>query len=234
MQTLVAAINSAAQTAGATVLNGQRVTTIGRDGDKYVVATADQNFVTTKVIVALHPHGAQSILEPVLGHAPVLRGWPSTSVAMVLLAVRRDSARIDPTYSGYVATAQPGRAVTACSISSNKWKHLSTTNAHILRVGVGRASDPSYLELDDTQLVQRVLTELAATFGWRRPQLAESRVARWPNSFPQYQVGHAARLASVSALVAKSPGLALIGNAYSGVGIAPSIAYAQAQANRVS
>jgi oxygen-dependent protoporphyrinogen oxidase len=53
---------------------------------------------------------------------------------------------------------------------------------------------------------------------------ALARVFRWPQSMPQYVVGHRARLDRIAQLVARHPGVSLAGASYSGVGIPDCIA----------
>ena len=42
---------------------------------------------------------------------------------------------------------------------------------------------------------------------------------RWPDSMPQYTVGHSARVEEIEARVRQIPGLYLAGNAFHGIGI---------------
>ena len=42
---------------------------------------------------------------------------------------------------------------------------------------------------------------------------------RWPESMPQYTVGHSARVEEIESRAANIPGLHLAGNAYRGIGI---------------
>jgi protoporphyrinogen/coproporphyrinogen III oxidase len=48
---------------------------------------------------------------------------------------------------------------------------------------------------------------------------ATTRVNRWPNAMPQYEVGHLTRIAAIEQAVAMHAGLYVIGNAYRGIGI---------------
>ena len=59
-------------------------------------------------------------------------------------------------------------------------------------------------------------------------------IARWPQSMPQYHVGHLDRVARIEQLAARWPTLALAGNAYHGVGIPQCIASGEAAAEHVS
>jgi oxygen-dependent protoporphyrinogen oxidase len=51
-----------------------------------------------------------------------------------------------------------------------------------------------------------------------------SRIARWPDSMPQYEIGHLHRVERIEKHAAAYPGLAIAGNAYRGVGIPDCIA----------
>jgi oxygen-dependent protoporphyrinogen oxidase len=58
-------------------------------------------------------------------------------------------------------------------------------------------------------------------------------VYRWIEASPQYDVGHAARLAAIDRRLEATPGLYLTGGAYRGVGMPDVIADARATADRV-
>src|SRR5690606_25470903 len=62
---------------------------------------------------------------------------------------------------------------------------------------------------------------------------AETRVTRWGGGLPQYNVGHADRVARVRSAIAGQPGLAVAGAAYDGLGVPACIASARAAATRV-
>jgi oxygen-dependent protoporphyrinogen oxidase len=56
---------------------------------------------------------------------------------------------------------------------------------------------------------------------------------RWPESMPQYTVGHAQRVAEMEGRIAAIPGLLLAGNAYHGIGIPDCVRSAKEAAARV-
>src|SRR5207244_4705253 len=56
---------------------------------------------------------------------------------------------------------------------------------------------------------------------------------RWPDSMPQYSVGHSARIAEIESRVAGISGLHLAGNAYHGIGIPDCVRSAKQAAGRV-
>ena len=59
------------------------------------------------------------------------------------------------------------------------------------------------------------------------------RVTRWLDAMPQYELGHAARVAGIEARALSLPWLALAGNAYHGVGIPDCIRSGEGASARV-
>ena len=51
------------------------------------------------------------------------------------------------------------------------------------------------------------------------PEAAETVVRLWPQSLPQYEVGHLDRMAELESILKTMPGLHLVGSAYYGVGV---------------
>jgi oxygen-dependent protoporphyrinogen oxidase len=96
----------------------------------------------------------------------------------------------------------------------------------LLRVFLGGALDPGVLHLSDDAIVARARFEVEHLLGARGdPKL--TRIERWDHAMPQYHVGHVARVTRIDAAVARHPGLALAGAAYTGVGIPQVIASGQ-------
>ena len=60
-----------------------------------------------------------------------------------------------------------------------------------------------------------------------------TRVHRHPASMPQYRLGHLDRVETIERKLETSPGLALAGSAYRGVGIADCVHSGEVGAERV-
>ena len=87
-----------------------------------------------------------------------------------------------------------------------------------MRVFLGGACQEAVLEQSDTQLTEIANSELQQILGVRgAPDL--KMVVRWPRSMPQYHVGHIERIEQIEQHVTRLQNVALIGNAYRGVGI---------------
>ncbi|MBV8304033.1 MAG: protoporphyrinogen oxidase, partial [Acidimicrobiia bacterium] len=93
----------------------------------------------------------------------------------------------------------------------------------LLRCSAGRDGDERANVLDDVELVARMHAEAAEALGLRTTPV-ESVVTRWPDAFPQYDVGHLGRVeAAERALARELPGVWLAGASYRGVGIASCV-----------
>jgi oxygen-dependent protoporphyrinogen oxidase len=60
-----------------------------------------------------------------------------------------------------------------------------------------------------------------------------TKIARWPQTMPQYLVGHLPRVNRIEQLAGKIDGLELAGNAYHGVGIPHCIRSGQRASERL-
>jgi oxygen-dependent protoporphyrinogen oxidase len=135
--------------------------------------------------------------------------------------------------AGMVVPRIAGRRILAVSFSSSKFPGRAPAGCVLMRVFVGGALDPAVMQLDDADLEALARREVADLLGARgTPRLV--RIERWGHAMPQYHVGHAARVARISAAVARHPGLGLAGAAYTGVGIPQVIASGQAAAAKAS
>ena len=87
-----------------------------------------------------------------------------------------------------------------------------------MRCFAGGAIQPHVFEWDDDRLIAGARREMKELLGIEAaPQFA--LVHRHPRSMPQYPVGHLRRVAQIRECLARHTGLALVGNAYGGVGI---------------
>lgn len=156
------------------------------------------------------------------------------SMALVTLAYAASAFQRRPQGSGYLVPASAGRTVKAVTFSSFKWPHLIERDPGvvIVRCSIGRAGEEHTLQRPDDDLKAAAMAELAETCHVGELPL-DTRVTRWGGGLPQYNVGHADRVAKVRAAVAGHPGLAVAGAAYDGLGIPACIGSARAAAGRL-
>src|SRR5258708_28875766 len=76
---------------------------------------------------------------------------------------------------------------------------------------VGGATDPAATKLKSEELASLAHREISTILSVKSAPVF-SNVTIWPRALPQYNLGHAERLAAVAKLYSRFPGLSLIGN----------------------
>jgi oxygen-dependent protoporphyrinogen oxidase len=187
---------------------------------------ADAVVVTTPATVAA------AVLRSVAPEAAAeLAAIRYASVALATLAYRPSAVPHPLEGSGYLVPRTEGLLHTACTFSSSKWPALTGSGLVTVRASAGRDGDDRPAGLDDAELVARLHREVSAVIGAAEPPVS-SLVSRWPRSFPQYDVGHQARVEALDA--ALPAGVVVAGAAYRGLGIASCVQQAAAAADAVT
>jgi len=155
-------------------------------------------------------------IEPLL--ASRLREIRYVSTATVSLGFRRSEIAHPLQGAGFIVPKTEGRRITACSWSSEKFKHRAPDDCVLLRVFVGGALAEDLAEQDEASLIQLAREELRVILGINAEPVV-AKAYRWHKANPQYEVGHAQRLVEIGRTLATLPGLHLAGAAYTGAGI---------------
>lgn len=174
--------------------------------------------IADAVVVAAPAPAAAALLRGI--DAPLasdLAAIPYASSATVTVAYRREDVPHPLDGFGFVVPHVERRPLLAGTFSSLKYPGRAPDGTVLVRAFVGGALQPELVELSDAALLRTVREELATLIGVRTEPLL-SRIARWRQAMPQYQVGHLDRIARIRQR-AKALGLHLAGNAYDGVGI---------------
>lgn len=205
----------------------QKITALSSSGPPYVLEPNAGPF--DAVVIATEAREAADIL--VEKEPEGLRKIGSASVAVVTLAY--PSLNLPGGVNGFLVPRRSGWMMTACSFASSKWPHWAPPGWAILRLSAGRDGDDRAFELSDEDLVGRLTEELARVLPVPEPPV-ESRVSRWPRSFPQYRPGHAGLVGRINDELRRShPGVMLCGASYRGIGIPACIASGRDAARRI-
>ena len=75
----------------------------------------------------------------------------------------------------------------------------------------------------DNTLIEELKGELATLTGIKADPIA-TRVTRWPNSFPQYELGHGEKVNALrQRATLEMPGMFLAGSPFKGIGLSACI-----------
>ncbi len=156
----------------------------------------------------------------------------TASVALTLFAFPKPAVSV-PTGSGMLVPRVEKLFMTASSWWHQKWPHLVTGDHVLIRASAGRDGDDRFIDLSDDEVAAQLRADLRTTMGITAEPI-DSHVARWMNGFPQYDSGHADRVARAEqTLRAADPTLHLVGASYHGIGIPACIRAAKAVAEAV-
>ena len=209
---------------GARVRSGTTVTSLARTQDDaawQITTSGGEQLIADGVILAVPASVASGLLfQQSPAAALELSGIRTASVGVVAMAYAPEHVTGAPAGSGILVPRTEGRRVKAVTFSSRKWPHHAGHDRFLLRASVGRADDATPVDPDDDRLVAAVDREVRELAGIDGPAEA-ALVQRWPDSLPQYDVGHLARLDRLrAALREDAPGLHIGGAAFDGVGLA--------------
>jgi oxygen-dependent protoporphyrinogen oxidase len=209
---------------------GTAVHAIERQGDAYALGTTDGEIVAADAIVVATPAPeAARALAAWSQAADRLAQIRTVSTGVVLLVYAEGTADALPDATGFVVPRERA-PMTAATYLSRKWPNASFGSRAVIRCFVGADGSEDVLDAADDEIVEAVTRHLAAVLPL--PDRADhSRVVRWPDAMPQYDVGHLERVEAIGR--ALPVGIFVVGNAYRGIGVADTVRGANEVAERV-
>lgn len=231
---LVNALETRLRAAGARIELACPVEAVHRSGEGYAVIRASGEMDHADAVICAAPAPATASL--VEGCAPQLarhlRAIPHASVATLALAYPRQAVSHPLAGSGYLTPRAVRRTVKACTWVSAKWERRAPADACLFRVSFGGAGRDEIVDASDDDLLQLAREELRTILGITAPPCF-TRLYRWRQAMPQYELGHLERLTAIDACLDDAPNLAIAGNAYRGVGLADCLRSAEQAADRL-
>ncbi len=196
------------------------VTVVEKTGAGYALAThAGRRDGYAAVVLATPAWTAARLLDELAPEpARKMRSIRYASSATVFFAYRRDELRPRPRGYGFLVPACEGRRVNGATWITNKFAHRAPADGFLVRCFIGGDRTGEEMQAEDDELVRICAEELRAIAGITARPLF-SRVFRWKDSGPQYDVGHERLIGELDAALARLPGLAVTGSGYRGIGI---------------
>jgi oxygen-dependent protoporphyrinogen oxidase len=211
----------------------QPVLRVQAENGGWQLTTASGSARFDAVVLATPPHVTRGLLQDQHARLADLLPPQASSAIIVALAFTAEQAsrlRI-PRGFGFIVPPMPSDQpeLLACTFVDQKFHGRVPPGAVLLRAFFGGYSGDALLGESDDQIVARARLQLARVLG-PLPQAAETVLRRWPQSLPQYAVGHLERMAELEALLRATAGLSLVGCAYYGVGLPDLIRHGRATA----
>lgn len=200
------------------------------DSSYGVVLTDGSQLIADAVILATPAHVASALLrEAAPSVSSHLSAIGYASIGSIYLAFRRQDTPYSLNGYGMVIPRAEGRHIDGMSWTSSKWTGRAPANHILLRIFFGGPRTRDLIALDEGRLLAVARAEVAALLGIHADPLFH-RVYRWNDGYPQYDVGHLARVDAIEAKL--PPGLFVTGSAYRGVGLPDCIRQGQEAAQR--
>ncbi len=184
------------------------------------VVLAAPAYVAADLMRALAPTTAQALAS--IEYAPI---------ASVATAYARADIAHPLAGFGFLVPRKEKRSVLGVLFSSSMFEGRAPEGHVLLTTFVGGRRNPELLEHGDVELARVVAAEHAALVGARAAP-KWTRITRWSQAIPQYDLGHLSRIAQVDAAETALPGLRFCANYRDGVSVGDRIkaGYAAAEA----
>lgn len=184
------------------------------------------------VCVTLPPRASARMLEQTApGVSGELMSIPSGSLATLNLVYRAEQVANPLHAMGFVVPAIENKTLLACSFSSTKFAERAPEGKVLIRAFAGGEA-ASRAGLSDEELTRKLTDELRPILGISGEP--ERKVFyRYEESLPHYLVGHLDKVRRIEDALNATPGLALAGNAFRGVGIPDCVKSAGEAANKI-
>jgi len=212
----------------------KEVTSVERDHKKWVVHFGTESMTADKLVLACPAHVCAQLLEPTaIELATELAGIPYSSAILVTLLYDRLKVSHSLNGFGFLVPEPERRTIAAATWINTKFPSRVAPGLVAIRGFIVAADALRLSAVEDGDLASLVANDLLHFMQIEAPPL-HFVVYRWPDSMPQFVVGHKLRQERVAACLTGYPSLALAGNAYDGVGIPDCVRLARQAAQRLA
>jgi len=200
-----------------------RVESIAMSETGWLVFVDGQWHAFDRIVLACGANHAAPLIAPTDPRLhELLAAIPYSSSSIWTFGYRRADVRHSLDAFGFLVPKPERRAIMACTWVGTKWAGRVPNDKAVFRCF---STDPDVSREASLADLDRLMGISA------EPIFALNN--RWPDSMPQYAVGHTTRVAEIDARVAAIPGFSLIGNAFHGIGIPDCVRSAQEAAARI-
>jgi oxygen-dependent protoporphyrinogen oxidase len=188
------------------------------ESGKWLVIANQRTEEFDAVIISTPAYVASELLSGAQELAVDLGAIRYSSSVTVALAYGPKVRAVLPPGFGFLVPRSENRRTVAATFVHSKFPHRAPENRALIRCFLGGTRDEAILQTSEGEIESVVRRELEEILGVRDEPLFV-RVHKWQGAMAQYNVGHTSRVSRIRDVIAQMPGLALAGNAYSGIGV---------------
>ncbi len=214
---------------------GVAVNRLQRLQNGFELETARHGNISCKsAVLAVQPHVAAGLLEKLdISGAGAAAAISAPPLSVVFTTYKRQQIAHPLDSLGFLSVAGKGGIITGAQFSSTMFGGRAPQGYVSVSSYVGGVRNRDAAMTDRAELQDQVHRELAQYLQISgEPQM--SRCRQWPTSLPQYVIGHADKVAQLTSVSQRQPGLYITGNYLSGVSMANCIGQARATAKSVN
>ncbi len=217
----------------ATIVQGE-ASEVFRSEHMWQIAVGGNRVCADELVLACPAHVCAKLLERTQqGLATELAAIPYSSAILITLLYDAAKVRHPLDGFGFLVPKKERRTIAAATWVSQKFPMRIVPGLVALRAFIVGEEAVRLSSGNDSELVQLVQDDFSRLMGIK-PPAKYSAVHRWPNSMPQYIVGHKLRQQRIAEALQDAPSLHLVGNAYDGVGIPDCVRLARTAAQAIS
>jgi oxygen-dependent protoporphyrinogen oxidase len=231
MQTLTNSLVAA--TGGRTNILRGEASAITHKDDAWQVRVGDETLTARNLALCCPAHVNAGLLETSAQPlADELAAIPYSSAILVMMVY--DRATLDHPLDGfgYLVPRGERKTIAAATWVNTKFPSRVRPDLAALRAFIVSHKALELAQASEEEIVSLVREDFERIMGISAKPLFHT-FHRWPNSMPQYIVGHSQRVQNIYTNLKEYPGLFLVGNAYDGVGIPDCLRHAREIAQHI-
>ena len=208
---------------------GDAVQYLSREDDCWLIGTGKEIERFDAVMMAAPVDVARALIDPIDPQAAKLMTMEASSAVVVGFGFANATSLSLPPGFGFLVPPGSNNLLLAATFMDQKFPDRVPPGGRILRAFFGGVAANRLMRCGNDEIAAIARLELARILG-PLPEPQVTVVRRWPNSLPQYAVGHLERMAELDQRISSLDGLWLLGNGYRGVGLPDLIRDARAAA----
>lgn len=199
---------------------GAPVTRVRRSNGHYLIdLTHDRSCTADHIVLATPAYAAADIVQDIaVDLSRTLNAIPYAPIAVVCLGYHRSAVDHALDGFGFLVPAREERTILGSIWTSSIFTDRAPDDYVQFRTMVGGDGDHVSVDLDDDELLHRVIEDLNAIVGLDGdPDLV--KIYRWSKGIPQFKIGHHNVMNEIEKELARLETIHVTGNAYYGIGL---------------